>query len=217
VGKAIVVAKEMAKHGHRLHAVRLDSGDLLELSRLTRRLLDDAGCHDVQIFASGGLDEFQIAALLDGGAPIDGFGVGTLVGCSADAPWTDCAYKMVEYEGRPVLKLSTGKQTLPGAKQVFRFRGADGSYTHDTIACAGEPTPLGVEELLEPVMVAGRRLRPDPPLADLRRRFAADFADLPPPHKRLLAPPLYEVRISGQLERLQDETVTEIRRREVLP
>ncbi|MGH2544328.1 MAG: nicotinate phosphoribosyltransferase, partial [Ardenticatenaceae bacterium] len=134
VRKAIDVAREMEGRGHRLRAVRLDSGDLLDLSLKTREMLDAAGLHDVQVFASGGLDEFQVDELLSAGAAIDGFGVGTLVGVSADAPWTDCAYKLVEYDGRPVLKLSSGKQTLPGPKQVHRFRDSQGCYERDVIS-----------------------------------------------------------------------------------
>ena len=104
-------------------AIRLDSGDLGELSRGARTLLDDAGLRHVRIFASGGLDEVEIDRLVRGGAPIDAFGVGTRMGVSADAPSLDSAYKLVEYDGRPILKLSEAKATEPGRKQVFRRAG----------------------------------------------------------------------------------------------
>ena len=100
--------------------VRLDSGDLDRLSREVRRILDHAGLRQAKIFASGGLDEHEVAELVRAGAPVDAFGIGTQMGVSADAPYVDTVYKLVEYDGRPVLKLSPAKATAPGAKQVWR-------------------------------------------------------------------------------------------------
>ena len=120
------MAKELEADGHRLTGVRLDSGDFDDLSRQVRRILDDAGLDYVRIVASGGLDEYELERLIQGGAPIDMFGVGTRVGVSADAPYCDMVYKMVCYDGRPVMKLSAGKASLPGGKQVFRQYDADG-------------------------------------------------------------------------------------------
>ena len=117
---AVDVAKEMEADGHRLTGVRLDSGDFDDLSRQVRRILDYAGLDYVRIVASGGLDEYELERLIRGGAPIDMFGVGTRVGVSADAPYCDMVYKMVCYGSRPVMKLSAGKASLPGGKQVFR-------------------------------------------------------------------------------------------------
>lgn len=212
---AIRVAQEMKRHGHHLLAIRLDSGDLLALAKKTRALLDDAGLPEVRIFASGGLDEFEVDALLKTSAPIDGFGVGTKVGVSADAPLTDCAYKQVVYDGRPVLKLSTKKQTLPGPKQVFRFRDAQGHCVRDVIACADEPQPDGAEPLLGERMRGGRRLRPDPPLTQLREEFRTRFSQLPDRHKPLRAPEIYPVDISPRLAELQRALVSETTRREL--
>ncbi len=211
VRKAIGVAKRMRTEGHELRAIRLDSGDLAELAARSRRLLDQAGFHDVQIFASGGIDEFQIDALVDAGVPIDAYGVGTKLGVSADAPWTDCAYKLVEYDGRPTLKLSTDKQTLPGPKQVYRASGFSG----DVIATAAEPpTDDTVEPLLAEVMAGGKRLRPQETLADLRQRFAGQFQALPDEHKALKSPPKYPVSVSDELDRqrktLSDEIINRI-------
>ena len=111
---AVEVALEMEATGKRLTAIRLDSGDLDYLSRQVRQILDDAGLDYVRVLVSGGLDEYEIERLVTGGAPIDMFGVGTRVGVSGDAPWCDLVYKMVCYDGRPVMKLSGGKESLPG-------------------------------------------------------------------------------------------------------
>jgi nicotinate phosphoribosyltransferase len=211
--KAAAVAREMRARGHRLGAIRLDSGDLLDLSRKARALLDQAGLPDVQIFASGGLDEFAVDDLVRAGAPIDAFCVGTKVGVSADAPWTDCAYKLVEYAGRPVLKLSAGKQTLPGRKQVFRYRDPGGIYLRDVITRAEERLEEA-DALLGEVMRAGKRLVPEVPLEELRQRFRKEFACLPERHKALQSPELYEVRISEGLEQLRQRVVRETRERE---
>lgn len=203
VENAIRAAKRMRESGYELRAVRLDSGDLLDLSRKARAMLDAANLPDVQVFVSGGLDEFEIERLTTSGAAIDGFGVGTMVGVSADYPWLDCVYKMVEYDGRPALKLSEGKQTLPGGKQVFRRIDDDGMYAGDVIACADEPTPTGATPLLREVMRDGARLSDAPTLAEPRERFAQEFERLPSAHKRLRSPTAYSVSVSERLRALQ--------------
>ena len=156
VGNVIRIAEESGDD-FRVRGIRIDSGDLGEEARKARRTLDDAGLDDVKIFVSGGLNEFEIAELLDAEAPIDGFGVGTAMGVSSDAPDLDIAYKLVEYAGEGRMKLSTGKPTLPGAKQVFR-RFEDGRAAGDVLARRGESrddeTPL-----LEPFMRGGKRIR----------------------------------------------------------
>jgi nicotinate phosphoribosyltransferase len=134
--RAVVVARELGESGHRLGGIRLDSGDLVDLSRGAREILDAAGLEDVLIFASGGLDEHELTRLLEAGASVDGFGIGTAMGVSADAPYLDMVYKLVELDGRPVLKLSEGKATLPGRKQVWRVR-YDGSARHDVLGLDG--------------------------------------------------------------------------------
>ncbi len=216
VRNAIEVARELKTAGHALRAVRLDSGDLLELSLRSRALLDEAGLQGVELFASGGLDEFEVDRLLAAGAPIDGFGVGTKAGVSADAPWTDCAYKLVEYDGRPTLKLSTAKQTLPGPKQVYRT--ADGgSFREDVVATAAEGPPgPDAEPLLAEVMRDGRRLGGDPPLDTLRERFARELEMLPDECKALRSPGRYPVSTTSKLSRLHARTVEEARGREGL-
>ncbi|MGH4007144.1 MAG: nicotinate phosphoribosyltransferase [Pseudonocardiaceae bacterium] len=158
--------------------IRLDSGDLAELARRARRILDDAGLTRARIVASGGLDEYAIEELLAAGAPVDVLAVGTKVGTSADMPYLDAAYKLVDYAGKPVMKLSVGKATSPGAKQVFRGPGCT-----DMLALRDEEPPPDTAPLLELVMRAGQRCAPREPetttVAMARRRFQADLAELP--------------------------------------
>ena len=206
------VGLEMREQGHELRAIRLDSGDMLDLSQKARGILDEAGLSNVQIFASGGLDEFEVERLLSAKAAIDGFGVGTKAGVSADAPWTDCAYKLVEYDGRPTLKLSTNKQTLPGVKQVFRYRDPDAIFSHDVIASEGELQPPNSESLLQTVMTSGAKTAEHPTLPELRQSFAREFALLPYKHKAIEAPANFDVRISNMLAKLQADVAAGIRR-----
>ena len=203
--KAAAVAKEMERRGHRLQAVRLDSGDLAALSSRVRQLLDQEGLDYVQVFASGGLDEFEVEEILEAGAPVDGFGVGTKMGVSADAPWLDMAYKLVKYDGRPVLKLSTGKVTLADEKQVYRLKDGDGMFAEDIIALRDEPSPNGAEPLLTTVMEGGRILQPLPGLEEVRQTFHEESPMLPSQYKALRDPPSYPVRLSAGLRRLQED------------
>jgi nicotinate phosphoribosyltransferase len=177
VRKVIELARRLGDR-FEVRSIRLDSGDLAALARESRRLLDAAGLERVEIFASGGLDEHEISKLLDAGAPIDGFGVGTRLVVSEDAPALDMAYKLVEYEGRPRLKLSPRKALHPGRKQVFRSF-ARGEMVRDVIGLAGEE--LEGEPLLWPVMAGGRRLPEGRvTLEESRRRARAELERLPP-------------------------------------
>jgi nicotinate phosphoribosyltransferase len=215
VRKALRIAAELRAQGHEVRAVRLDSGDLLALSQATRAMADAAGFPGLKVFASGGLDEFRVDALVRAGAPIDAFGVGTKVGVSADAPHGDCAYKLAEYAGRPVLKLSPRKQTLPGPKQVFRHRGPDGRILDDVITLADEDPPAGSEPLLAPVMLFGRRVGPPVALAESRRRCRVGFASLADRHKALRAPEPFGIRVSDELRRLTADVTAEVQQREL--
>lgn len=213
IRNAIIVAIRMKEQGHELNAVRLDSGDLLALSVEARAMLDAAGLPNVQVLASGGLDEFQMQDLIRGGAAIDGFGVGTNVGTSADYPWLDCVYKLVEYDGRPTLKLSEDKETLVGAKQVFRRVNQDGLHVGDVIASADELAPEGTKALLSEVMVDGKRTVDSPSLDELRRRCANEIERLPAPHKRVRSPAEYPVSVSERLQTRQREAKRDILRK----
>ena len=185
--------------------MRIDSGDLTALSILARRRLDDDGFPGVTVFVSGGLDETAIERLLRDGAPIDGFGVGTSLAVSSDAPAPETAYKLVEYAGRPVMKLSESKASLPGVKQVFR-RFDGGMMAGDVIGLASESTPPGAVPLLRAAVRGGERVTPAPALPDLRHRFRERFATLSDDFKRLESPPVYPVEISQSLASLRDST-----------
>ncbi len=138
VRKLIALTPRLEERGIRPAAIRLDSGDLGDHARRVRRLLDDGGLDDVSIFASGNLDEERLRQLVRTGAPIDGFGIGTSLDTSADAPYLDCVYKLEEYAGKPRRKRSEGKATWPGCKQVFRQVDRDGKIAADLVALEGE-------------------------------------------------------------------------------
>lgn len=192
--------------------VRLDSGDLGALARQARAILDDAGLRQATIIASGSLDENVIAGLVAQGAPIDGYGVGTKMGVSYDAPSLDSAYKLVAYGDRPVLKLSPGKATLPAAKQVFRDpTGAAG----DVVGLRDEPPPGGREPLLVPVLRGGCRLDPTDPAEAVRAargRFDADLAWLPEPARRLDDPTPLTATVSPALAALHERVAGQLGR-----
>ncbi|MGQ9513135.1 nicotinate phosphoribosyltransferase [Thermodesulfitimonas sp.] len=173
---AVRAAQVLEEKEIRPRGVRLDSGRIEELAREVRGILDGGGFPEVKIFASGGLDEEKIRRVVASGAPVDAFGVGTKMGVSADAPYLDLAYKLTEYAGRPALKLSEGKVTFPGKKQVFREK--EGSkLAKDILALREEDLPG--EPLLSPVMRGGRALSPPEPLAVLRERVKRELASLP--------------------------------------
>jgi nicotinate phosphoribosyltransferase len=181
-------------------AVRLDSGDLGKLAREVRRVLDAAGLEKIGIFASGSLDERRLEALVAAGAPIDGFGVGTSLDVAADCPALDCAYKLQEYAGRPRRKRSPGKATWPGAKQVFRHRGAGGELERDLLAPAGEAH--GGEPLLTPVLRRGELVAPLPSLAASREHARRELLRLPPRLRSLLPEEPHAVEIAPSLDAL---------------
>ena len=202
--KAVVIAKEMEATGYKLKAVRIDSGDLKDLSIKVRKILNEGGLEYVQILASGGLDEFQIQELVEANSPIDGFGVGTRMGISADAPWLEMAYKLVKYDGRPVLKLSTGKVSLADEKQVLRSKDRNGNMLRDVIGIANEkPLDIKAEPLLETLVEKGTLKTDLPSLKSIRERFFEDFSSLGEEFKTLENPSTYPVLISNRLRDLQ--------------
>ena len=200
----IGAARLATEFGPELRGVRLDSGDLVELSKRVRAILDEAGMRRTKIFASGDLNEFKIVELIAAGAPIDLFGVGTDLSTSRDAPALGGVYKLVEieFDGRvtPKMKLSRDKATYPYCKQVRRATTGDGSFAGDVIARADE-TDLPGAPLLTLVMRDGRLAAPLPGLPEAQERARRELASLPEPHKRLIEAQPYPVRYSDKLER----------------
>jgi nicotinate phosphoribosyltransferase len=209
VENAARVARVLREKGYKLQAVRLDSGDLVDLSVRARRILDQNGLNDVAIFASGNLDEYRINDLLRARAPIDAFGVGTAMAVGADAPTLDASYKLAEYRGVPRLKTAPGKLSLPGRKQVFRAANANGAFFADLIGLADEgattvahefkPAPAEVSTVLTRQMAAGQRLEPRSTLAESRDRVLQGLARLGQRHKDLERPEPYPVRHTAAL------------------
>lgn len=198
--KVAAVAPRLQARGVAIRAVRLDSGDLCEHARRVRGILDDGGLGEVRIFSSGSLDEYILSDLLGRGAPIDGFGVGTHMDTSSDAPYLDCAYKLMEYAGQPRRKRSEGKATLPGRKQAYRRYDAAGAMRGDLLTL--EDDEQQGEALIRPVMRAGRRLAPAERLEEIRARAARGLARLPQPLRRLGTEPAYPVTVSAALKGL---------------
>ena len=203
--KVVALAPRLRSEGVNIRGVRIDSGDMIAMSRRVRRILDDGSLKDVIILVSGGVDEDFIAEVMESGAPIDGFGVGSSLDSSTDAPTLDCAYKLQEYRGKPKRKLSEGKVTWPGRKQVWRKRGADGRMTGDVLAL--ESAPREGESLIVQVMKAGERTRATPTLDEIRARAATELARLPEPLRGLKPARSYPVEISPELERLAEQVV----------
>jgi nicotinate phosphoribosyltransferase len=199
-GRLVPLAQRLAQQGIAIRGVRLDSGDLAGHARRVRAILDAGGLAQARIFASGNLDEFRLRELVAGGAPIDGYGVGTRMNTSADAPYLDCAYKLQEYAGKPRRKRSEGKATWPGRKQVWRGFDTAGRLGGDLLTTVEDAAPG--EALLQPVMRGGRRLAPPLPLHDLRDHARTQLAQLPEPLRGLDPAPPYPVTVSGKLRDL---------------
>jgi len=200
--RAARLVVELHREGMRVEAVRLDSGDVGALARDVRAILDAGGCGDIRIVASGNMDEFEIARLLAGGAPIDVFGVGTQLDVSADAPSLDCVYKLQEYEGQPRRKRSAGKATWPGRKQVLREFDEEGRIRSDLIV------PVGVDgagrPLLVPVMRGGCRVGALPDLERSRDLARRELASIPVTCTRIADPEPLTAGISPQLRQLAE-------------
>jgi nicotinate phosphoribosyltransferase len=201
-------AHRAASLGRPLWGVRLDSGNLGELAASVRHILNDAGLADAKIMATGDLNEYKIQELMAARAPIDVFGVGTELATSADAPSLGVVYKLVELEDaggrRYPVKLSHEKQTLPGAKQIFR------SADHDVLARASECFACGqdggaCEALQRPVILSGQLVEALPPIAESRRYAAESLSRLPATCLSLFAAePAWRVDISPELAALNE-------------
>jgi len=202
--KAVQVAHELAARGEALQGVRIDSGDLAKSAIEVRKIFDAAGLHSVKIVGSGGLDEYDLAEFSVANIPYDSYGVGTRMGVSADAPWFDIAYKLVEFDGRQVLKLSTGKASWPGKKQVFRAQNTRGELEKDIIALRDENI-VGTEPLLEKMMENGSVIGSLPSLQSSRSVFLNEFGRLASSLKAVRNPARYPVEFSARLRGLREQ------------
>jgi len=207
--KVVELAPRLKAEGIAIKGVRLDSGNLGDHARKVRKILDEGGLSRTNIFSSGNLDEYMLRELLQAGAPIDGFGIGTRLDTSADAPYLDCAYKLVEYAGHPRRKRSEGKATWPGRKQVYRDYDDQGQYMQADVITMEDDVPQGVP-LIQAVMKGGQRLQPAEPLATSRERAARQLAQLPEHLRALGTTPPFLVTISPALEALARETDREV-------
>lgn len=201
---AALVAKKLEKEGYKLKAVRLDSGDLVNLSKWARKILDKNGLSYVNIFASGNLDEYKIKELLKKGALIDAFGVGTAMGVSKDAPYCDVVYKLVELSNRnkhlPTMKLSKGKVTYPGKKQVYRIVDKNENYVKDILALRDEK--MDGQKLLFKVMENGKVIYKMPSLEETRNTTINNLSRLSAKYKKMTNAAKYKVEISPKLRKL---------------
>lgn len=224
VENAARTAIELRRRGGELGAIRLDSGDLFDLSVKARRILDQNGLQDTRIFASGNLDEYRISELVEAQAPIDGFGVGTAMVVSDDAPALDVAYKLSDYAGVPRMKTSQHKLSLPGAKQVFRAFDAAGRFYADIIGLASEepgavygdfsPAPANVIMLLQKQFSCGHRVEPRPKLDDSRDFLRNSLNRLDPSYKDLERPGAYPISYSTAFARILERATRDAETRQ---
>ena len=198
--KVVQLAPKLKADGIAIRGVRIDSGDLAAIAKNVRGILDAGGLKDVIILVSGGINEDVLQTMMAAKAPIDGFGIGVNLDASIDAPSLDCAYKLQEYAGKPRRKLSEGKVTWPGSKQVWRTYGTDGRMRGDILSL--ETDSQAEETLITPVMRAGKRLAPAPTLAQIRERAVRELERLPKPLQKLEAGTDYPVQISKALSAL---------------
>ncbi len=194
-------AKQVAQLGKPVLGVRLDSGDLALLSKDVRRILNQAGLEDCKIMATGNLNEYKIAKLLEDGAEVDSFGVGTDLVTSPDAPGMSMVYKLAELDTpagkRYTVKLSEDKETLAGSKQVFRYDG------QDVIGCSWECPSAEATALMEPVLLEGELARPLPAASKVRDYAMRQWKRLPAEYHHRETPAAYPVELSEELQELQ--------------
>jgi nicotinate phosphoribosyltransferase len=205
IQNAIRVGLELKKKGFRLLGIRLDSGNIVSLSKLARKMLDDAGLRYVEIFASGNLDEFRIKDILKSGGCCDSFGVGTHMGASVDAPALDAIYKLCEVSDEnggflPTMKLSKGKVTYPGRKQVFRIEDKRGNFIRDVLAL--EKEKIDGKPLLLKVVEEGKPVYELPSLEKIRKYALTSLMKFPEPLKEVSAKYRYPVLVSSGLKKL---------------
>jgi len=200
--KVVALAPKLAADGIAIRGVRIDSGDLAAQARKVRAILDAGGLNDVIILVSGGINEDVLQSMLREQAPIDGYGIGVNLDASIDAPSLDCAYKLQEYAGTPRRKLSEGKATWPGRKQVWRAYDLQGRMCGDTLSL--ETDKYAGETLVKPAMRGGKRLLPAPTLTQIREHAKRELDSLPDALKRL-EPSDYPVTVAQPLRAMAAE------------
>ena len=200
---AVVVAKEIETDGNQLLGVRIDSGDLLSLSKKVRQILDAEGLSYVTIVASGGLDEYSVEKLLNQGAPIDVFAIGTKMSVSDDSPSMDMIYKQVRYADRSIMKLSPQKISLPESKQIFRTKDSMDYFAGDILGLRDEN--INGKPLLEQIMTEGKVIKTLPNIHQIRDHFAEEFECIKAEYKTLTTPPEYPVTLSPGLQTLANK------------
>jgi nicotinate phosphoribosyltransferase len=216
--KAVTIAKELEANGFKLGGIRLDSGYLAETSKKIRKILDKNNLNYVKIFVSGDLDEYKITQLLNEGAKIDSFGVGTKMGTSADRPYLDVIYKLCETMSSDgsfsaIMKLSKDKLTLPGRKQVYRFQDTDRVFRKDIIALVDEK--VGGEPLLVKVIEKGKLNYRQPTINEIRAKASDNLSKLPAEFKTLINAPLFPVELSEKLQELVKTTKLQLTKNEI--
>lgn len=198
--KVVELAPELQAQGIKIKGLRLDSGDLADHAKKVRKILDHGGLQDTTIFASGNIDEYKLNELLAQQAPIDGFGIGTHLDTSADAPYLDCAYKLQEYAGIARRKRSEGKATWPGRKQVYRHYKVNGEMSFDTVTVAD--APCDGRPLLQTVMQDGKSSARRPELNEIRKYTRDQLRKLPAVLRDLNRSSDYPVVIAAELRAL---------------
>ena len=201
--KVVELAPRLKADGITIRGVRIDSGDLITNAHKVRRILDEGGLREVIILVSGGINEDILQGMMKARTPIDGFGIGVNLAASLDAPALDCAYKLQSYVGRPKRKLSEGKATWPGAKQVWRTYDADGRMRGDILSLETDRQPG--EPLIVPVMRAGKLIASLPALAQIREHAARDLKRLAGPLARLESGFEYTVQVADALRALAEQ------------
>jgi nicotinate phosphoribosyltransferase len=208
--KVVELAPKLKADGIAIRGVRIDSGDLAAMARKVRAILDAGGLRDVIILVSGGINEDVLQTMMAAKAPIDGFGIGVNLDASIDAPSLDCAYKLQEYADKPRRKLSEGKATWPGRKQVWRAYDENGRMRGDILSL--ENDKQSGEPLVGPVMRTGKRIAAAPTLAQIREHAERELARLPEPLRRLESGAAYPVKVADALTAMAAEIDSRARR-----
>ncbi|MFX0075209.1 MAG: nicotinate phosphoribosyltransferase [Candidatus Hermodarchaeota archaeon] len=195
-------AKDITKFKNSIKAVRIDSGNLIEHSKKVRKILDENGCEKVQIVASSDLNEYKIKEILESGAPIDAFGVGTELATSRDDPAIAGVYKLIEYNHKPKIKVSEDKLTHPGKKQIYRSFNERGEFKEDILMLDNEPAPINSEALLIPMMKNGEIITALPDLDSIQQYYNENIKKLPEDFKLLEENHIFELKVSSKLSDL---------------